>query len=50
MLQKKDEVIYSSSHYKISKFDPTVKTNIEGVNSPGARGSKPVSCLYPELR
>jgi len=34
---KKDEVIYSSSFYKISKFDPTAKTNVEGVNMPGAR-------------
>lgn len=44
---KKDEVIYSSSHYKISKFDPTVKTNIEGVNSPGARGANQLVVYTP---
>ena len=44
---KKDEVIYSSSHYKISKFDPTVKTNIEGVNSPGARGTNQLVVYTP---
>ena len=36
---KKDEVIYSSSHYNISKFDPTAKTNKDGVNMPGSRGT-----------
>lgn len=44
---KKDEVIYSSSHYKISKFDPTVKTNVEGVNSPGARGTNQLVVYTP---
>lgn len=44
---KKDEVIYSSSHYKISKFDPTVKTNVEGVNMPGARGANQLVIYTP---
>lgn len=44
---KKDEVIYSSSHYKISKFDPTVKTNVEGVNHPGARGANQLVIYTP---
>lgn len=44
---KKDEVIYSSSHYKISKFDPTVKTNVEGVNMPGARGTNQLIVYTP---
>ncbi len=44
---KKDEVIYSSSHYKINKFDPTVKTNIEGVNMPGARGANQLVIYTP---
>lgn len=44
---KKDEVIYSSSHYKISKFDPTIKTNVEGVNSPGARGANQLVIYTP---
>ena len=46
-IAKKDEVIYSSSNYKISKFDPTVKTNIEGVNSPGARGANQLVIYTP---
>lgn len=44
---KKDEVIYSSSHYKINKFDPTVKTNVEGVNAPGARGPNQLVIYTP---
>lgn len=44
---KKDEVIYSSSHYKISKFDPTAKTNVEGVNMPGARGTNQLVIYTP---
>ena len=44
---KKDEVIYSSSHYKINKFDPTVKTNVEGVNMPGARGANQLVIYTP---
>lgn len=44
---KKDEVIYSSSHYKINKFDPTVKTNVEGVNTPGARGPNQLVIYTP---
>ena len=36
---KKDEVIYSSSQYKVNKFDPTAKTNKDGINMPGSRGT-----------
>ena len=36
---KKDETIFSSSFYKIDKIDPTSKTNSEGFNMPGARGT-----------
>lgn len=36
---KKDEIIYSSSFYKIDKIDPTAKNNLEGTNMPGARGT-----------
>lgn len=38
-IAKKDEIIYSSSFYKIDKIDPTSKTNVEGFNMPGARGT-----------
>lgn len=36
---RKHEVIYTSSQYHINKFDPTSKTNKEGVNMPGSRGT-----------
>lgn len=36
---KKDEVIYSGSQYRINNFDPTAKTNKEGINMPGSRGT-----------
>ncbi len=44
---KKDEVIYSSSHYKINKFDPTIKNNAEGINMPGARGTNQLVIYTP---
>ena len=44
---KKDEVIYTSSQYKINKFDPTVTTNSEGKNMPGARGTNQLVIYTP---
>jgi len=44
---KKDEVIYSGSQYKINKFDPTSKTNKEGINMPGSRGTNQLIIYTP---
>lgn len=45
---KKGEVIYSSSQYRISKVDPTSKTNAEGKNMPGARGTNQLIIYTPQ--
>ena len=45
---KKDEVIYSSSFYKIDRIDPTNKTNPEGYNMPGARGTNQLVIYTPD--
>lgn len=45
---KKDEIIYSSSFYKIDRIDPTNKTNPEGYNMPGARGTNQLVIYTPD--